>query len=67
MLGTNILTVFISGNIIHCYWPLEAGGLVTDSPIDDGNAVFISGGGDLYAVYLACRRNRGCCQAISWF
>ena len=31
---------------------LQAGGLVTASSIDDGNAVFVSGGGDLYAVYL---------------
>ncbi|MBI9105880.1 MAG: hypothetical protein JEZ04_03990 [Spirochaetales bacterium] len=31
---------------------LQAGGLVTASNIVDGNAVFVSGGGDLYAVYL---------------
>jgi hypothetical protein len=30
----------------------EADGEITTSNIDDGNAVFVSGGGDLYAVYI---------------
>ena len=31
---------------------LQAGGLVEAAAIDDGNAVFVSGGGSLYAVYI---------------
>ena len=31
---------------------LQAGGQVSAAAVDDGNAVFVSGGGDLYAVYI---------------